>query len=145
MGIVTVVLGGKNVVVINTATAQLNIKSNKTVVGPNVSATLPGVANVALSGVASIYNRAKVLIETRGSVARHKVRLTVSGIEEGDLVHHGLGTEQIDDVKFFDANNRIIKDMDWQVDGLNNIIVYLPYSDTPVVDSFSGTILVVGG
>lgn len=67
--------------------------------------------------------------------------ITVSGIITESLVTHTLDSIKLS-VQFY-VNNRLVNNIDWEPVSTTQIRVYLPYSDTPIDDTFSGDIFII--
>ncbi len=65
--------------------------------------------------------------------------ISVVGLTEGMHVYHDLNTMKLE-VTFYDANGRQVKEMDFEPVNNEMIAVYLPYSDQPIEDTFTGDI-----
>ena len=65
--------------------------------------------------------------------------ISVVDLVEGEEVPHILGTKKISAL-FFDSNNRWVKEIDFDPIEINKIKVYLPFTDSPTEDKFTGDI-----
>lgn len=67
--------------------------------------------------------------------------ISVENIVTETLVTHNLDTLKLS-VEFY-KNNRPVNNIDWEPVSINQIRIYLPFSDTPVVDTFTGDIFLI--
>lgn len=65
----------------------------------------------------------------------------VENITTDALVTHNLDTVKLS-VQFY-KNNRQVMNIDWEPVSPTQLRIYLPYSDTPVIDTFSGEIFLI--
>jgi hypothetical protein len=67
--------------------------------------------------------------------------LAVVSLVTESLITHNLDTLKVS-VQFY-RNNRLVTNIDWEPVSTTQIRIYLPYSDTPVTDTFSGEIFLI--
>ena len=84
---------------------------------------------------------ARICYSGNEAIARLPISQNIYVIDlvDGDIVPHTLRTIKLI-AFFFDTNNRLVKEIDFEPIDIDNIKVHLPYSDTPDVDKFSGDI-----
>lgn len=117
---------------INTTTIKssinLNLPSNNA--GLIVATIMRATLILLVDWIASVINA----VPTTNNIA-------VNNIENEALVTHTLESQKLS-VSFF-ANNRQVNNIDWEPVSSTQIRVYLPYSDTPVIDTFTGEIFII--
>lgn len=65
--------------------------------------------------------------------------IPVVDLLDGDELTHNLNTQKLN-VFFFDVNNRLVKEIDFEPITNNKIKVHLPFTDSPDEDKFTGDI-----
>lgn len=67
--------------------------------------------------------------------------IVVENLATEALVTHNLNTLKLS-VEFY-KNNRQVTNVDWEPVSTTQLRIYLPYSDTPIVDTFTGEIFLI--
>ncbi len=67
--------------------------------------------------------------------------IAVENLATDALVTHNLNTLKLS-VQFY-QNNRQVTNVDWEPVSTTQLRIYLPYSDTPVIDTFTGEIFLI--
>lgn len=71
---------------------------------------------------------------------------TTQNLAAENIVTEALITHNLDTLKLsvqFYQNNRLVTNIDWEPVSPTQIRIYLPYSDTPIIDTFSGEIFLI--
>lgn len=86
-------------------------------------------------------NNPRICYSGNDAIPRMQITENISVVDlvDGDEVTHTLGTKKITAL-FFDTNNRWVKEIDFEPTTINKIKVYLPFTDTPDEDKFTGDI-----
>lgn len=127
---------GRAVVRKSTTTTGVSV-ATKRIAAEKVVSEVGATVKVVARPSVSTSGACKVVVDSRMAAVRSEQTLALVGVEEADLVAHGLGTGKID-VVFYDVNGRRVVNMDFEPVGTTHFKVYLPFSDTPVDDSFTG-------
>lgn len=67
--------------------------------------------------------------------------ISVEGLTDGMHVYHNLNTSKVE-VSFFDTNGRQIKEIDYEPVNDEMIAIYLPFTDNPTEDTFTGDVYI---
>jgi len=67
--------------------------------------------------------------------------IVVENLVTESLITHTLDTLKVS-VQFY-KNNRVLTNIDWEPVSTTQIRIYLPYSDTPIIDTFSGEVFLI--
>lgn len=142
MSLINVFAPGRGVVR-NTATGSNVVKVGVSTAGAGtVRSEVNATVLVKAVPTGASMSHPSIKVDTRTGSVRGQQIVPVVDLPEGGTVEHELNSEKID-VVFFNAAGRKMNNMDWEVVDEGSFKVYLPYSDSPTEDSFTGEARIV--